>query len=549
MLDALDLSSIPDERTRELVRRLLNLIETMTTDLRSAQAENQRLRDEINRLKGEQGKPPTKPNRPSSAPPDHSSEKERKLPRERVKRAKNATLQIDREQILTVDLAMLPPDATFNGYEDVIVQDLILQTDTVCFHKETYVSESTGRCYRAPLPAGYAGEFGPGIKALTLVFYYASQMSEPKILEFFEHAGVQISAGTISNLLIKDQETFHAEQQAAYLAALRSSPWQHIDDTATRVNGQNHHCHIVCNPLHTTYRTTPAKDRLTIIDVLSAGQARTFRMDDDALAYLEALGVSQVRREQVARLPRDQSLDETTLLALLEMHMPGAGTQTRKWVLEALAVSAYQAQSEVPVVRLLVCDDAPQFQWVTDEVALCWVHAGRHYKKLTPCVALHRAEVERFLTDFWAYYHELRSYQERPTAAERTRLEARFEELFATQTGYWALDERIALTRAKKEQLLMVLSHPEVPLHNNAAELGARQRVRKRDVSFGPRTAEGVLAWDTFMSLAATTKKLGVSFYTDIRDRLSGLNQVPFLADIIDAQARDLNLGVSWCPS
>ena len=548
MLDALDLSHISDERTRDLVRQLLNLIETVTADLRAAQTENQRLRDEINRLKGEQGKPTIKPKRPPASS-DHSSEQERKQPREHVKRAKNATLRVDRQQTLTVDSATLPPDAEFKGYEDVLVQDLILQTDNVCFHKETYFAPSTGRTYRAPLPAGYSGEFGPGIKALTLVFYYASQMSEPKILEFLEHAGVQISAGTISNLLIKHQEAFHHEQQAAYLAGLRSSPWQHIDDTATRVNGHNQHCHIVCNPLHTTYRTTPAKDRLTIIDVLSAGRARTFRMDDDALAYLDALGVSQVRRQQVLRLPRDQTMDEPTLLALLDMHMPGVGTQTRKWVMEALAVSAYHAQSEVSVVQLLVCDDAPQFQWVTDDVALCWVHAGRHYKKLTPCVALHQQQVEAFLKEFWGYYHELRRYQEQPTTEERRRLEAGFDRLFAQRAGYRALDERIVLTRAKKAQLLMVLEHPEIPLHNNAAELGARQRVRKRDVSFGPRTAEGVAAWDTFMSLAATTKKLGVSFYQYIHDRICGLNQVPHLADIIDAQARNLNLRGSWSTS
>jgi hypothetical protein len=548
MLDALDLSSISDERTRDLVRQLLNLIETVTADLRAAQAENQRLRDEINRLKGEQGKPKVKPKRPPASS-DHSSEHERKQPREHHKRPKNASIRVDREQTLTLDPATLPPDAEFKGYEDVLVQDLVLQTDNVCFHKAIYYAPSTGRTYRAPLPAGYSGAFGPGIKALTLVFYYASQMTEPKIREFFEHAGVHISAGTISNLLIKDQEAFHAEQRAVYLAGLRSSPWQHIDDTATRVNGENQHCHIVCNPLHTTYRTTAAKDRLTIIDVLSAGQARTFRLDDDALAYLDALGISRVRRQQLLRLPRDETLDEPTLHALLDVHMPGVGAQTRKWVMEALAVSAYHAQSEVPVVRLLVCDDAPQFHWVTDEVALCWVHAGRHYKKLTPCVALHQREVEAFLKEFWGYYHELRQYQEQPRAEERRRLEGAFEGLVARRTGYGALDERIALTRAKKTELLMVLEHPEIALHNNAAELGARQRVRKRDVSFGPRTAEGVAAWDTFMSLAATTKKLGVSFYTYIHDRMRGLNQVPQLADIIDAHAQDLNLGGSWSTS
>jgi hypothetical protein len=151
-----------------------------------------------------------------------------------------------------------------------------------------------------------------------------------------------------------------------------------------RVNGQNQHCHIICNPLHTTYHTLPGKDRLTILAVLRNGQRRTCRLDEDALASLDALGIAQRRRQQLLHLPRDQMLDEATLLQLLDAHLPGVGAQTRKQILEARAVSAYHAQCEVPIVRLLVCDDAPQFHWVTDELALCWVHEGRHYTKLTP---------------------------------------------------------------------------------------------------------------------------------------------------------------------
>ncbi len=104
------------------------------------------------------------------------------------------------------------------------------------------------------------------------------------------------------------------------------------------------------------------------------------------------------------------------------------------------------------------------------------------------------------------------------------------------------------LTRMKQVQLVAVLAHPEVPLHNNAAELGARQRVRKRDVSFGPRTAEGSKAWDTFMSLAATTRKLGVSFLHYVYDRIAGTNQIPPLADLIAERAPELKLGASWAP-
>ena len=49
-----------------------------------------------------------------------------------------------------------------------------------------------------------------------------------------------------------------------------------------------------------------------------------------------------------------------------------------------------------------------------------------------------------------------------------------------------------------------------------------------------------------FMSLAATTKKLGVSFYAYLRDRVSGANQVPALADLITQQAERHRLDASW---
>src|SRR5262249_48184151 len=99
---------------------------------------------------------------------------------------------------------------------------------------------------------------------------------------------------------------------------------------------------------------------------------------------------------------------------------------------------------------------------------------------------------------------------------------------------------------AKKDALLLVLRRPEIPLHNNAAELGARRRVRKRDVSFGPRTPAGANAWDTFMTLAATTQKLGISFFAYVHDRIAHANQIPRLSDLIAARAPALNLGLSW---
>jgi hypothetical protein len=546
MLEDLDLNSIADDRARELVQQLLNLLENVMADLRAAQAEIQRLRDEIARLKGEQGLPTIKPNTPQAPPKDHSSEQERHTPPGWAKGCKTDRIPIDREDVLAVDPSRLPPDAVFKGYADVVVQDVLFHTDNVLFHKEKFYSPSQHTTYLASLPEGYHGQFGPGVKSLVLALYYGAQMSEPKVAELLRNVGIQISAGQVSNLLIKDHTVFHEEKDALYQAGLASSPWQHLDDTSTRINGRNGYCHIVCNPLYTAYFTTEAKDRLTIIDVLTNHQPRRFLVNDEALGFLEAFGLSAVRRRQAGQLPGDVLMDDATLQALLEAHLPGLGPQQRKWILDATAVAAYHAALEFPVVRLLVCDDAPQFTLVTEELGLCWVHDGRHYKKLMPYVPHHQALLEDFIERFWTYYAQLLAYRKEPTPEKAVRLDGEFEALFSTVTGYNALDERIAKTRAKKSCLLMVLAHPEIPLHNNPAELGARARVRKRDVSFGPRTRDGAKAWDTFMTLVETATKLGVSFYHYMHDRVSGAFQMPSLADLIAQRAKILNLGASW---
>ena len=546
MLEDLDLHSIADEPARELVRRLLNLLEDVRADLRVAQAEIQRLRNEINRLKGEQGQPTIKPNTPQPPSKDLSSEQERRTPKAWSKGRKTDRIPIDREHVVAVDPTGLPPDAVFKGYEDVVVQDVLFRTDNVLFRKEKFYSPSQHTTYVASLPPGYRGQFGPGIKSLALVFYYGAQMSEPKVAELLRSVGVRISDGQVSNLLIKDQAAFHAEKDALYQAGLASSPWQHLDDTSTRVNGQNGYCHIVCNPLYTAYFTTTAKDRLTVLDVLTNSRPRRFVVNAEALGYVEASGLSAVRCRQLAQVASEGIMDEGQMQALLETHLPGLGPQQRKWILDATAVAAYHAAMEFPVVRLLVCDDAPQFTLITEELALCWVHEGRHYKKLMPSIPYHQTLLEAFVQRFWAYYAQLLAYREQPAPEVATRLAEEFATLFATVTGYQALDERIAKTRAKQSCLLMVLAHPEIPLHNNPAELGARARVRKRDVSFGPRTHEGAMAWDTFMTLAATATKLGVSFYHYIHDRISGTSQMPSLADLIVERAKMLNLGASW---
>jgi regulator of replication initiation timing len=542
-LPEIDITQIEDEKMRHLVGGLLNIIEDLRTEVRALKAENQRLRDENNRLKGEQGKPNIKAQK---TPKNHSSEKERRQRKKHQKKSKRAQIKIDRQETLKVDRDHLPSDAKFKGYEDVVVQDILVITDNVLFLKEKFYSKSTGKTYLAPLPAGYQGEFGPTIRTQVLVLYYAGQMTEVKIQEWLSQIGIQISRGQLSNMLIKGQDVFHQEASASYQASLEACPWQHIDDTGTRVNGENQYCHVVDSPLATHYRTLPSKSRLSVLKVLLNQTSLNFRLNPEALGLLEKLKVPHKSIRLLKTLPQEQDLEEVFIHQWLDHHLPHLNHTQQQAVLSALAIAAYHAQTDFPMVELLICDDAPQFKLITHELALCWVHEGRHYKKLEPTITHHQQLRQQFLRSFWRFYHRLKAYRQQPNAEKAILLDHQFERLFTIQTGYDALDKLIARTYRHKIQLLRVLHHPEIPLHNNPAELGVRHRVRKRKISFGPRVADGVQAWDTFMSLFATTRKLGINFHQYLRDRISNLNLILPLPELIRSQAQLLDLDSSW---
>ena len=79
MFEDLDLNAIQEENTREVVKRLLNMIEQFSAEVRDLRIENQRWRDEVNHLKGEQGKPDIKGNKAKGTwQADRSSERERR---------------------------------------------------------------------------------------------------------------------------------------------------------------------------------------------------------------------------------------------------------------------------------------------------------------------------------------------------------------------------------------------------------------------------------------------------------------------------------------
>ena len=115
-----------------------------------------------------------------------------------------------------------------------------------------------------------------------------------------------------------------------------------------------------------------------------------------------------------------------------------------------------------------------------------------------------------------------------------------FDHLFATTTGYDALDQRIVLTRSKKSELLLVLEHPFLPIHNNNSELGTRVQARIRDINFQTVSENGTRSKDTFCTLTQTAKKLGVNFYRYVYDRVAKKFEMPSLAELILLKAQQI---------
>jgi hypothetical protein len=408
--------SITDEAVKTVQKGLLNLIELLVSENDQLRKENQQLRDEVNRLKGEQGKPHIR--KQAQGNQNFSSEEERKKKRNKEKKKRNSKnkknrIKINRVEFCELDKTQLPSDAVFKGYKPVVVQDVIIRTDNIRFKKAVYYSPSLRKTFMATLPAGYEGEFGPNIKALIISLYHKSKMTEPNIVEFLKDHEVVIGSSTISRFITNNHDVFHAEKRDIVSAGLISTSYQQMDDTGARVNGKNYYTHVLCNEFFTAYFTRPHKDRLTILDILTQGNM-TFQFNESTFSLMEKMKLPA----KTLDLLKDRNLETMNKKQINEFLMelfpnPGKHQTNRQIILEASAIAAYQ---QLPhTVDILLTDDAPQYNQIAKNHALCWIHDGRHYKKLNPIVYLHRKQIENFLDQYWEYYRKLLIYQQAPT--------------------------------------------------------------------------------------------------------------------------------------
>ncbi|WP_371836224.1 transposase [Ochrobactrum sp. Q0168] len=106
------------------------------------------------------------------------------------------------------------------------------------------------------------------------------------------------------------------------------------------------------------------------------------------------------------------------------------------------------------------------------------------------------------------------------------------------RTGYVDLDQLLARLLRRKEKRLKVLERPEIPLRTNASENDLRSCVIKRKISGGTMSRDGRVASDTMLGLMKTCKKLGLSFWHHLGNRLGIPNQQPTTPELASSSSQ-----------
>ena len=524
----------PEERT-PLVETLLAIIRELLDRNQQLEETVLQLRDEIAILKGQKPRPKIKPSSLESAtPPSQQEAAQKEKPDKRPgseKRSKNAELTIHRRVPLYID--DLPPGAVFKGYEEYIVQELVIEGRNTLYLRARYLLPD-GSSVLAPLPADVipGSHYGPIVTSYILHQYH-NGLTQPLLLEQLHDFDIDISAGQLDRMLTEGKEVFHQEKAEVLQVGLVVSTYIGVDDTGARHQGQNGYCTVVGNDWFTYFESTASKSRLNFLQVLQ-GPQRDYVINQAARDYWEQYALAAAIVAKLSAGPLHFSEEPAWQARLRELGI--TGERHVRVATEGALLGGLVSRGVSPDLAVL-SDGAGQF--VIFVHCSCWIHIERPLPRLVPYNEEHRAAIEAARQTIWEFYQELKAYKQQPEAARKPVLEASFDARFEQRTDYPSINAVFQDIREHKADLLRVLDRPEVPLHNNGEESDIREYVKRRKISGGTRSDEGRRCRDTFTSLKKTCRKLGVNFWTYLVDRIRGLGRIPRLPDLIRQRAAE----------
>jgi len=522
---------IPETQLTELVQQLLAIIDQQKKQI-------EELHEEIRRLKGHKGKPQLKPNRMDKETSGEEKGEGEETRKKGPQRAKTGQLKTVDEVIAPTEL---PADAReqgwrFRGYADYVVQERVIEAQAVRYRLEEWQGPD-GQWLRAKLPVSINGHFGPELVSYVLYQYHHQLVTQPLLLEQLREWGIEISSGQLNRLLTEPAELFEQEKaQVLEVGRAVSNPLQ-TDDTGARHAGKNGYCTFIGNEFFSWFASTESKSRVNFLGLLRA-EHKDSVLNAGALEYMAQHKLSQVK---LRCLEEGKSFKDK---AEWETYLKSVGINGPRHILIATegalmgSLLAHGFRSTMGIVS----DDAGQFNVFRH--ALCWIHAERNINKRVSFNDTHAKPIAWVRTQLWDLYADLKAFKTDPSLqhpAFQEEIRERFRELCRTRTNYQMLNGHLKRLLANEAELLRVLDDPTLPLHNNLSESDIREYVKRRKISGSTRSEAGRRCRDTFISLKKTCRKLHISFWHYLRDKVSRTHAIAPLGEAIRRAAAAAN--------
>jgi chorismate mutase len=491
------------------------------------------LKDEVAVLKGEKKRPTFKPSRMNedAGKAVRSDWTQNGEPAKRPgseKKSKTWQLKIDRDEVIE-PAEPIPLGSRFKGYRDFVVQDLVIESRNTRYRLARWETPD-GQTLIGQLPEAVGGgHFGPTLASYVLYQHHHCHVTQPLLREQLREWGIEISSGQVNALLQGSKERFHAEKDGLLSTGLALSTYVTVDDTGTRHQGNNGYVTHVGNAHFAWFQSTRSKSRINFLELLRAGHS-DYQINEDALAYMKKHELSHVFLDALRQHESTSFADQGTW----QHHLDRLGMDTPRYRNIATEGALLGSLKRHGVARdlAIISDDAGQFNVLIH--GLCWVHAERLVHKMLPLNDQHREDIARVRDQIWTLYADLKAYKLHPTTKQKRELATRFDVIFTQKTRYATLNRLLRRIHLNKSELLLVLERPEVPLHTNDSERDIRDHVKKQKISGGTRSELGRQCRDTFSSLKKTCRKLGISFWEYLTDRISCSDQIPLLPHLVE---------------
>lgn len=529
----LTLPIILEEEKTPIALRLLDYIEQQNHIILQQSEHIQALKDEINNLKNQ---PPRPKIRPSNLEKNKKQKKKSKKNKRAGSQKRHKTVELKINEDKPIEPEYIPNGSRFRGYKDFVVQDMELKPHNIRYRLKVYETPD-GEYVSGKLPAHLDGKhFGPTLLSFILYQYYHCHVTQPLILEQLREFEIDISKGQLNNIIVENKEKFHQEKNRILAVGLEVSEHINVDDTGARHNGKNGYCTHIGNDKFSWFESTYSKSRINFLKMLRAGYS-DYHINTDAISYMMLNKLPEyILNPVIANMGMifandAQWHDFLTANSILKDHHIRIATEG------ALVGSIIEHGISKRLV--VVSDDAGQFNVLLH--ALCWIHAERTINKIIPFTDEAKKDLEDVKERIWNLYKKLKLYKENPNAKDKSRIADMFDDIFTTKTRSATLNEALKRIHNNKSELLLVLERPDIPLHNNGAENAIREYVKKRKISGSTRSETGRQCRDTFTSLKKTCRKLGVSFWQYLKDRIEQAGLIPDLSDLIRQQV--LNSG------